>query len=175
MHLFLGGWDLESRCAHYLIWYKIQLLYLNLFRHILQKLFLKNHSFYLASGFPKIFLICGFLQYTYSLHYAHFGSWKKIMLRDILVTGTIDSNNLNLWSSTYAKNSVSGNWYSGKCVMGAGNSCTKSNWNPKCIKKKNINSESISFYCGTYWNFLSKQILCFSSRWQTWLHDEQFS
>ena len=104
MHLFLGGWDLESRCAHYLIWYKIQLLYLNLFRPNSQTeaYFAKNiseESFFLSCirVSQNISSICGFLQYTYSLHYAHFGSWKKSCYVIFSSLGLLNQNNLNLW------------------------------------------------------------------------------
>ena len=120
-----------TRCAHYLIWYKIQLLYLNLFRpnldvtfwirfqrlrvlriascwqliqnlapstivwrqcdiqiakqrHILQKIFLKNHSFYLASGFQKIFLRFAFYYSTPIPWITSILVLGKIMIRDIL-------------------------------------------------------------------------------------------
>ena len=72
MHLFLGGWDLVSRCAHYLIWYKIQLIYLNLFRQNSQTeayfaKIISEEPFFLSCirVSQNISSICGFLQYTY--------------------------------------------------------------------------------------------------------------
>ena len=94
-----GTWRVDV----HIIWFDIKFNcynYLNLFRPNSQTeaYFAKNISeepFFLSCirVSQNISSICGFLQYTYSLHYAHFGSWKK----SCYVTGTIDSNNLNLW------------------------------------------------------------------------------